>query len=77
MTVHSLAQYGLNVHELNMLIETAFAGGKAGVIFEGEKRFDLVVRLKEANRTSIEDIRGMYVNTAYGRPNTFTGSGRY
>ncbi len=61
-----LAQYGLNVHELNTLIETGFAGGKAGVIFEGEKRFDLVLKLNEANRTNIEDIRSLYVNTPMG-----------
>ncbi len=61
-----LAQYGLNVHELNTLIETGFAGGKAGVIFEGEKRFDLVLKLKEANRRNIEDIRSLYVNTPMG-----------
>ena len=41
---HKLAQYGLNVEDLNTVIQSAFAGGKAGVIFEGEKRFDLVVR---------------------------------
>src|SRR5690606_15079364 len=34
-----LAQYGLNVNDLNTVIETSFAGGKAGVIFEGERRF--------------------------------------
>src|SRR5690606_19187173 len=36
-----LAQYGLNVSDINRVIETAFAGGKAGVIFEGERRYDL------------------------------------
>lgn len=61
-----LAQYGLNVHELNTLIETGFAGGKAGVIFEGEKRFDLMLKLNEANRTNIDDIRSLYVNTPTG-----------
>ena len=34
---HKLAQYGLHVEELNTVIQSAFAGGKAGVIFEGEK----------------------------------------
>jgi len=63
---HKLAQYGLNVEALNMVIQSAFAGGKAGVIFEGEKRFDLVVRLDEKHRKSIEDLKSLYVNLPNG-----------
>ncbi|MDT0677269.1 CusA/CzcA family heavy metal efflux RND transporter [Autumnicola musiva] len=61
-----LAQYGLQVNQLNSLIQSAFAGGKAGVIFEGEKRFDLVVRLAESERTNIENIRNLYVTLLSG-----------
>ena len=61
-----LAQYGLNVSDLNTLVESAFAGRKAGVIFEGEKRFDLVVRLNEKHRKSIDDIKGLFVNLPNG-----------
>jgi cobalt-zinc-cadmium resistance protein CzcA len=60
------AQYGLQIKELNSLIQTAFAGGKAGVIFEGEKRFDLVVRLQSEDRKSIENIKNLYVSLASG-----------
>lgn len=63
---HKLAQYGLNVEDLNMVIESAFAGGKAGVIFEGEKRFDLVVRLDKKHRQSIDDLKNLYVNLPSG-----------
>jgi len=70
MTVHydrdELAQYGLHVDNLNNVIETAFAGGKAGVIFEGEKRFDLVVRLDSVHRTNIDDVKSLYINTPNG-----------
>ncbi|MEO9531032.1 MAG: CusA/CzcA family heavy metal efflux RND transporter [Crocinitomicaceae bacterium] len=70
ITVHykraKVAQYGLQINELNSLIQTAFAGGTAGVIFEGEKRFDLVVRLDEEHRTSIDDIKNLYVMTSNG-----------
>ena len=59
---HKLAQYGLHVEELNTVIQSAFAGGKAGVIFEGEKRFDLVVRLDENHRKSMDDLQNLYVN---------------
>ena len=63
---YKLAQYGLNVSQLNMILESSFAGGKAGVIFEGEKRFDLVVRLNEEHRKSIEDLKNLYINIPNG-----------
>lgn len=56
-----LAQYGLNISEINHLVQSAIAGSKAGVIFEGEKRFDLVVRLQEAKRQSLSDLKNLYV----------------
>ncbi|SHF74592.1 cobalt-zinc-cadmium resistance protein CzcA [Salegentibacter echinorum] len=61
-----IAQYGLQINDLNTLVQSAFAGGKAGVIFEGEKRFDLVVRLQEENRSSIENIKDLYVSLPSG-----------
>src|SRR5690606_25284248 len=61
-----LAQYGLNVNDISKVIETSFAGGKAGVIFEGERRFDLVVRLDSTYRTTIDDVKGLYINTPNG-----------
>ena len=63
---YKLAQYGLNISQLNMILESSFAGGKAGVIFEGEKRFDLVVRLNEENRQSIENLKNLYINVPNG-----------
>lgn len=63
---HKLAQYGVNVEDLNTIIQSAFAGGKAGVIFEGEKRFDLVVRLDEQHRKSIDDLKNLFVNLPNG-----------
>lgn len=56
-----LAQYGLNINELNKIIMSAFSGGKAGVIFEGEKRFDLVIRLQEQGRKDIDDVKTLYI----------------
>lgn len=56
-----LAQYGLHISDINLLIQTAFAGSKAGVVFEGEKRFDMVVRLENKQRASIDDVRNLYV----------------
>ena len=56
-----LAQYHLDVADVNQLIRTAFAGETAGVVFEGERRFDLVVRLDSAHRTDLTDLRNLYV----------------
>ncbi|GGW91720.1 CusA/CzcA family heavy metal efflux RND transporter [Salegentibacter mishustinae] len=61
-----IAQYGLDIQKANDYISTAFAGGTAGVIFEGEKRFDLVVRFDEEHRKNIDDLRGMYIDLPDG-----------
>lgn len=55
-----LAQYGVTVEELNRILNTALAGGKAGIVYEGERRFDLVVRLanyRDADADKVKDIR--------------------
>lgn len=61
-----LAQYGLQINTLNKTVESAFAGRTAGVIFEGEKRFDLVVRLDSQNRKDISDVQNLYINLPSG-----------
>jgi cobalt-zinc-cadmium resistance protein CzcA len=61
-----LAQYGLRISDVNHLIETAFSGAYAGVIFEGERRFDLVVRLQEDQRKSIQNVKDLFVDLPNG-----------
>ncbi|HCN54454.1 MAG TPA: CusA/CzcA family heavy metal efflux RND transporter [Prevotella sp.] len=61
-----LAQFGLDVEKLNQYISTAFAGGYAGDVFEGEKRFSLVLRLDDKSRRSINDIRELLVDLPNG-----------
>ncbi|RUA29973.1 MAG: hypothetical protein DSY77_14495 [Bacteroidetes bacterium] len=61
-----IAQYGLDIQKLNEYVSSAFAGGVAGVIFEGEKRFDLVIRFDEAYRQSIEDLQTLYIDLPDG-----------
>lgn len=61
-----LAQYGLDVEKLNQYISTAFAGGYAGEVFEGEKRFALVLRLDDKDRQSINDLRDLLVDLPNG-----------
>ena len=63
---NKLAQYGLSVRDVNRIISTAYAGASAGVIYEGEKRFDLVVRLQPEARANLEDIRNLVVPLANG-----------
>jgi len=63
---NKMGRYGVNIKELNTLIETAFSGGVAGVIYEGEKMYNLVVRLDEEHRTSIDDIRNLFVTLPDG-----------
>lgn len=61
-----LAQYGLNIGDANRIINMAFAGQSTGKVFEGEKRFDLVVRLADNKRSSIEDIENLLIPTSSG-----------
>lgn len=61
-----IAKYGLSIAEINQTIETAFAGKTAGIVYEGERRFDLVVRLDEQNRSGISDVANLFIHTANG-----------
>lgn len=56
-----LAQYGLSVAEVNNVLRTAFAGSQAGVVFDEEKRFGLVVRLDKDYRQDMDDIKNLTV----------------
>lgn len=61
-----LAAFGLSVDDVNRVLRSGFSGESAGKVYEQEKRFDLVVRLDQENRKSIDDIRGLYVTAASG-----------
>jgi cobalt-zinc-cadmium resistance protein CzcA len=61
-----LAQYGLNVSELNKMIQIAFGGLETGSVFEGERRFDLVVRFNKENRKSIDNLENLFVRLPNG-----------
>lgn len=56
-----MAGYGLNIEDVNHVVSTAFAGESAGWVYENERKFDLVVRLDSAHRTSLEDVSDLYV----------------
>jgi len=61
-----IAQYGLNIEDINRVIKTAFAGETAGIMYEGEKRFDMVVRLDRESRQRLQDVRNLYFPTPGG-----------
>ncbi|MDX1277618.1 CusA/CzcA family heavy metal efflux RND transporter [Oceanihabitans sediminis] len=61
-----IARYGLNISDLNEMISMGFAGATIGNVFEGEKRFDLVMRLQENNRKNLESLQNLYVDTPNG-----------
>lgn len=65
-----MANYGLTIQQVNDIVSTAFAGKAAGVIYENERQFDLVVRLDSVHRSSIEDVRNLMIptNTGYQIP---------
>lgn len=56
-----IAQYGLTIFDVNTVLSTAFAGNVAGVVYEGDMRFDMVVRLKRDLREDITNIENLYV----------------
>lgn len=62
----NVSQYNLDISTINELVNIAFAGQSTGKVFEGEKRFDLVVRLDEKQRENLEDIRNLLVPIANG-----------
>ena len=61
-----IARYGLNIKDLNDAVSMAFAGATLGNVFEGERRFDLVVRLQSDYRASIDNLKNLYVDTPSG-----------
>ena len=61
-----IAQYGLNIDDINKVLNTAFAGQSSGLVFEDEKRFDLVVRLAGENRKELEDVQNLLIPSPQG-----------
>lgn len=62
----AMAKYGLNVQDVNDVVNAGFAGQVAGQVYEGEKRFDMVVRLAGDARNKVADIRNLRISTPSG-----------
>ena len=61
-----IAQYGMSVNDVNRAVEIGFAGQTAGLVYEGERRFDLAVRLDKDYRTDITDVQNIFVTASDG-----------
>lgn len=63
---NKIAQYGLNIADVNRIINTAYAGGTTGVVYEGERKFDLVVRIPKNENTDIDALKSLLIPTPNG-----------
>jgi heavy metal efflux system protein len=61
-----IAQYHLSIATINKIVNTAFAGQSTGLVFEEEKRFELVVRLANTERKNVEDVQNLLIPTPGG-----------
>ncbi len=62
----AMAQYGLNIFDVNDVVNAAFSGQATGNIYEGEKRFELVVRLAGDKRNQLADVQNLLIPTPQG-----------
>ena len=58
-----MANYGLTIQDVNDMVSTAFAGKSSGLVYENERRFDLVVRLHDEHRNNIDDVSELLIPT--------------
>ncbi|MCU4177671.1 CusA/CzcA family heavy metal efflux RND transporter [Carboxylicivirga sp. N1Y90] len=64
---NKIAYYGVDIKTLNGYLAMAFGGETTGTVFEGEKRFDMVLRLPQSNRADIDDIEYLQVPLKNGK----------
>jgi cobalt-zinc-cadmium resistance protein CzcA len=63
---NTIAQYNLNIADINKVVNTAFAGQSSGLLFEGEKRFDVVVRISGEQKKDLKDVQNLLIPTPQG-----------
>ncbi len=62
----AIARHGLNLSEVQELIEAAVGGVEAGQVYEGVQRYDIYVRYQKEARDTVEDLRHLIVRTSDG-----------
>lgn len=63
---NKIAQMGLSIAEVNTALESAFAGAKAGIIYEGDRQFDLVIRYDEQHRKDLYNVQNLFISLPNG-----------
>ncbi|MEN9700188.1 MAG: hypothetical protein RLZZ301_1386 [Bacteroidota bacterium] len=63
----ALARYQVSIEEVNRAVNLGFAGQAAGFVFEGERKFELVVKLRQDFRQNLADMNQLYVSNAFGQ----------
>lgn len=61
-----LAKYGITIEDFNRFINLAFPGEKLADIYEGERSFDLVIKLNDNYTTNIEQVKSALIDTGFG-----------
>ena len=61
-----IAKYGINVEDINEVIETALGGKTAGVIFEGDRKFDIVIKYDDEYKKDINSVKNILVSSSTG-----------
>ena len=56
-----LARYGINVSDVGLVIQTALAGAAVSTFYEGDRRFDVTLRLQERYRDAVDDLKNLQV----------------
>ena len=62
-----IARYGLNVDDVNTMVETAMGGKAASQVIQGERQFDLLVRMQEPYRKDADAIKNLLIATPNGQ----------
>ena len=62
----ALARYGISMEEFNNFVSTAFSGKKVGDIYEGQRSFDLVLKMDEDYTQKLDDIGKALIDTQDG-----------
>ncbi len=60
-----MARYGINVADVNATIQTALSGDGVNVFFEGDRRFDVTLRLDKGFRDAVDDVADLPINLPY------------
>ena len=61
-----IAQFGLSIADINKVLEAAFAGAKAGIVYEGDRQFDLVIRFDKQYRQGLANVQNLFVTLPNG-----------